>query len=121
SLIDLGTGMWATIGILSALRERESTGKGSVVDTSLLEVALNWMTLPISGYLANGVVPVRQGSGLAEIVPYQVFSAKDGEMMVAAGNDGLFVKLCRVMHLPELLEDKRFATNPQRVVNKEAL
>lgn len=121
SLVDLGSGMWAAIGILAALRERDFTGKGAVVNTSLLETALNWLTLAISGYLANGEVPQRQGSGLAEIVPYQVFAAQDGEMMVAAGNDGLFKKLCEVMGLNHLVEDPRFSTNPQRVRNKPAL
>jgi len=109
------------IGILAALQERGRTGRGGVVDTSLYETTLAWMTLPISAYLANREVPQRYGSGVEQIVPYQAFAAADGHIMVAAGNDNLFRRLCTVIGRPALAEDSRFRTNGDRVVNRSAL
>ncbi|MGH7060549.1 MAG: CaiB/BaiF CoA transferase family protein, partial [Stellaceae bacterium] len=80
SIVDLATGMWAAIGILAALQERARTGRGGVVDTSLYETALGWMTIPIAAYLANGEMPARFGSGVEMIVPYQAFAAADGHI-----------------------------------------
>jgi crotonobetainyl-CoA:carnitine CoA-transferase CaiB-like acyl-CoA transferase len=121
SIIDMATAMWAVIGILAALQERRHTGRGGVVDTSLYETTLAWMTLPISAYLANGEVPKRYGSGVEQIVPYQAFVAADGHIMVAAGNDNLFRRLCTAIGRPGLAEDPRFRTNSDRVVNRGAL
>ena len=121
SIVDLATGMWAVIGILAALAERSKTGRGGIVDTSLYESALAWMTIPIAAFLVDGKPPTRQGSGVEMIVPYQAFAAADGYLMVAAGNDNLFRRLCRVIARPELAEDERFRTNKERVVNRAAL
>jgi crotonobetainyl-CoA:carnitine CoA-transferase CaiB-like acyl-CoA transferase len=121
SIIDIATAMWAVIGILAALQERRHTGRGGVVDTSLYETTLAWMTLPISAYLANGEVPKRYGSGVEQIVPYQALAAADGHIMVAAGNDNLFRRLCTAIGRPGLTEDPRFRTNSDRVVNRGAL
>ena len=121
SIIDIATGMWSVIGILAALQERRRTGRGGVVDTSLYETTLAWMTLPISAYLANGEIPTRHGSGIEQIVPYQAFETADGFMMVAAGNDNLFRRLCAALDRPGLAEDPRFRTNSDRVVNRHAL
>jgi crotonobetainyl-CoA:carnitine CoA-transferase CaiB-like acyl-CoA transferase len=121
SIVDLATGMWAVIGILSALAERRRTGIGGVIDTSLYESALAWMTIPIAAYLVDRKIPARQGSGVEMIVPYQAFSAADGYLMVAAGNDNLFRRLCDVIARPELARDPRFRTNKDRVVNRGAL
>jgi len=121
SIIDIATGMWAVIGILAALQERRHTGRGGVVDASLYETTLAWMTLPLTAYLANGEVPTRQGSGIQQIVPYQAFAAADGHLMVAAGNDNLFRRLCAALARPGLAEDRRFRTNSDRVVNRRAL
>jgi crotonobetainyl-CoA:carnitine CoA-transferase CaiB-like acyl-CoA transferase len=121
SIIDIATGMWAVIGILAALAERRHTGKGGIVDTSLYETALAWMSLPLSAYLADGEVPARHGSGVAMIVPYQAFAAADGDIMVAAGNDNLFRRLGAALGLPELAADPRFRTNADRVANRAAL
>jgi len=121
SIIDMATAMWAVIGILAALQERRHTGRGGVVDTSLYETTLAWMTLPISAYLANGEMPKRYGSGVEQIVPYQAFAAADGHIMVAAGNDNLFRRLCAAIGRPGLAEDPRFRTNSDRVVNRGAL
>src|SRR5438067_13655733 len=78
SIIDMGAAMWAVIGILAALQERGRTGRGGVVDTSLLETGLAWMTILLPSYMANGQLPVRQGSGVDMIVPYQAFAGSDG-------------------------------------------
>jgi crotonobetainyl-CoA:carnitine CoA-transferase CaiB-like acyl-CoA transferase len=121
SIIDIATAMWAVIGILAALQERGRTGRGGSIDTSLYETTLAWMTLPISTYLANGEVPRRYGSGVEWIVPYQAFAAADGDIMVAAGNDNLFRRLCDAIGRSGLAEDPRFRTNSDRVVNREAL
>jgi crotonobetainyl-CoA:carnitine CoA-transferase CaiB-like acyl-CoA transferase len=121
SIIDMATAMWAVIGILAALQERGRTGRGGIVDTSLFETTLAWMTLPMSAYLANGEVPKRYGSGIEQIVPYQAFAAGDGYIMVSAGNDNLFRRLCGAIGRPELTEDARFRTNRDRVVNRQAL
>ena len=121
SIIDIATGMWSVIGILAALQERQRTGHGGVVDTSLYETTLAWMTLPISAYLANGEIPTRHGSGIEQIVPYQAFETVDGFMMVAAGNDNLFRRLCTTIERPGLAEEARFRTNAERVVNRGEL
>jgi crotonobetainyl-CoA:carnitine CoA-transferase CaiB-like acyl-CoA transferase len=121
SIIDIATGMWSVIGILAALQERQRTGRGGVVDTSLYETTLGWMTLPISAYLANGEIPKRHGSGIEQIVPYQAFETADGHMMVAAGNDNLFRRLCAAIGRPGLAEEPRFRTNAERVVNRREL
>lgn len=121
SIMDMALGMWAAIGILAAITERARTGSGGLIDTSLYETSLAWMTVPLSAYLCSGQMPVRAGSGVREIVPYRVFAAADGYMMVAAGNDGLFQRLCGAMGHPELAEDARFRTNADRVVNVHAL
>jgi crotonobetainyl-CoA:carnitine CoA-transferase CaiB-like acyl-CoA transferase len=121
SIIDIATGLWATVGILSALRERDRTGRGGVVDASLFETTLAWMTLPIVTYLANREVPKRFGSGIEQIVPYQAFAAADGHIMVAAGNDNLFRRLASAIGRPGLAEDARFRTNADRVANRAAL
>jgi crotonobetainyl-CoA:carnitine CoA-transferase CaiB-like acyl-CoA transferase len=121
SIVDLATGMWAVIGILAALAERRQTGRGGVVDASLYESALAWMTIPIAAHLVDRKIPARQGSGVEMIVPYQAFAAADGYLMVAAGNDNLFRRLCGVVARPDLAEDPRFRSNKDRVVNRAAL
>ena len=121
SIIDLATGMWAAIGVLAALQERRRTGRGGVVDTSLYETALGWMTIPIAAHLVSGEIPERHGSGVDMIVPYQAFAAADGHIMVAAGNDNLFRRLAAAIGRPSLAEDPRFAANKDRVVNRHML
>jgi crotonobetainyl-CoA:carnitine CoA-transferase CaiB-like acyl-CoA transferase len=121
SIIDIATGLWAAIGILAALRERDRTGRGGIVDASLFETTLAWMTLPIATYLANGEIPKRFGSGIEQIVPYQAFAASDGHIMVAAGNDNLFRRLAAAIGRPGLADDARFRSNADRVGNRAAL
>jgi crotonobetainyl-CoA:carnitine CoA-transferase CaiB-like acyl-CoA transferase len=121
SIIDIATGMWAVIGILAALQERAKSGRGGIIDTSLYETALAWMTIPLAAYLVNGQIPARCGSGVEMIVPYQAFAAADGHIMVAAGNDNLFRRLAAAIGRASLADDPRFCTNRDRVVNREAL
>jgi crotonobetainyl-CoA:carnitine CoA-transferase CaiB-like acyl-CoA transferase len=91
------------------------------VSTSLYETGLAWMTVPLAGYAASGEVRKPYGSGTAEIVPYQAFETSDGWLMIAAGNDNLFRKLCGALGLGPLAADPAFATNAARVVNRERL
>jgi crotonobetainyl-CoA:carnitine CoA-transferase CaiB-like acyl-CoA transferase len=121
SLIDMGTGLWAAIGVLAALLERERTGVGAVVDTSLYETALGYVGYHLVGFLADGTVPRPQGTVFPMVAPYQVLPTRDGELMVGGGNDRLFAALCSALDLPELVADERFRTNPDRVANRENL
>lgn len=121
SIVDMGTGMWAVIGILSALHTRRDTGRGSVVDVSLFETAASYVSLFAAQYQASGVLPLRQGSGANGIVPYRAYATRDGELVVAAPSDGLFRELARVLGRPEWNDDARFASNPQRVAHQAEL
>ncbi len=121
SLIDQGTGTWAALGILAAVLERETTGAGRLVDVSLYETSLGYIGYHLAGYLADGTVPSGHGTGFPTIAPYEVIRTRDGELMVAAGNDRLFILLCGVLGAHDLSVDPRFRTNPDRVANREAL
>jgi crotonobetainyl-CoA:carnitine CoA-transferase CaiB-like acyl-CoA transferase len=121
SLIDMGTGMWSALGIVAALLDRERTGEGALVDTSLYETALSYIGYHLVGYLADGTVPTGQGTVFPMVAPYQVFPTRDGELMIAGGNDRLFSLVCDVLDMSELVSDARFLTNPDRVRNREEL
>jgi crotonobetainyl-CoA:carnitine CoA-transferase CaiB-like acyl-CoA transferase len=114
SLVDQGTGLWAALGILAALY----AGGGRTVDVSLFETAVALLPYQVTGYLAHGEVPGRHGTAFPLIAPYQVFRVRDGELMIAAANDGLFARLCDAL---ELANDPRFATNPARVQRRDEL
>jgi crotonobetainyl-CoA:carnitine CoA-transferase CaiB-like acyl-CoA transferase len=121
SITDMAAGMWAAIGIQAALRQRDATGEGCVVDTSLFETALGWLSIQFASYDASGVVPRKEGSGLSMMTPYQAFETNDSHVMVAAGNDNTFGKLCHALERPELVRDSRFTLNKARVANRPAL
>jgi crotonobetainyl-CoA:carnitine CoA-transferase CaiB-like acyl-CoA transferase len=121
SLIDFGTGVWAALGVLAALYERNTTGTGRTVDVSLYETALSLLSYQLVGYLGTGEIPGREGSAFAQIAPYQVFATRDGELMIVAGNDKLFRELCRVLGIGEITTDARFVTNPDRVRHRAEL
>jgi crotonobetainyl-CoA:carnitine CoA-transferase CaiB-like acyl-CoA transferase len=121
SITDMASGLWAVIGILAACRERERTGVGGVVDTSLYETALGWLCVQYASFDASGVVPKKEGSGVAMMVPYQAFQSADSFLMVAAGNDNNFRRLCGAIDRMDLAEDVRFVTNKVRVANRVAL
>jgi len=118
SITDMAAGLWAVVGIQAALLERSRTGRGGVVDTSLFETALGSLTVQFASFIASGEVPKREGSGLAQMVPYQAFATSDSYVMLAAGNDNLFQKLCVALKHPDLATDPRFAMNKDRVANR---
>ena len=121
SIVDMGTGMWAVIGILSAMHARRDSGKGGIVDVSLFETAAGYVSLFAAQYQSSGVLPSRQGSGANGIVPYRAYATRDSELVVAAGSDGLFRTLARVLGHADWAEDARFVSNPQRVAHQDAL
>jgi crotonobetainyl-CoA:carnitine CoA-transferase CaiB-like acyl-CoA transferase len=121
SIVDMGTGMWAALGIVAGLRERDRTGRAVEVTTALFETALMWVSYQVMGYLATGEVPRAQGSGTAMIAPYQAFPTADGYAMIAAGSDSLFAKLAGALGAPALAADRRFADNPSRVRHRAEL
>ena len=121
SIIDMGTGMWCAVGILAALNRRAATGVGCVVDASLYETALGWMTIPTSMVQVDGRNPEKQGSGARGLAPYQAYQCADGYLVIAAPNDRLFAKLAAVLGHPEWPGDPRFDTNQNRYQHLEAL
>jgi crotonobetainyl-CoA:carnitine CoA-transferase CaiB-like acyl-CoA transferase len=121
SIVDMGTGMWAALGIVAALRERDRTGRAVEVTTALFETALMWVSYHALAYFGSGEVPQPQGSGTAMIVPYQAFPTADGYAMIAAGSDALFRRLCDALGAGILAADARFVDNPSRVRHRLAL
>ncbi|PYN26011.1 MAG: carnitine dehydratase [Candidatus Rokuibacteriota bacterium] len=121
SIVDMGTGMWAALGVVAALRQRDAAGRAVEVTTALFETALMWVSYHAMGYLASGEVPQPQGSGTAMIAPYQAFPTADGFAMVGAGSDALFTRLVAALGCPELAADERFKDNPSRVSNRAPL
>ena len=121
SILDFGTGMWAAMGALGGLVHRQATGRGCVVDASLFETALGWLTGHFAGYRASGELPVRHRTGSRRLVVFQGFETKNGPIIIAAGNDRLFAKLAAVLGHPEWAADPRFATNAERNRNRDAL
>ena len=121
STADLGAAMWAAIGILAALHARHTTGRGEWIDISLLDGQIASLTYLAGGYFASGEVPRRYGSAHPSIVPYQALRTHDGHLMVAVGNDALWRRFAPMIGMPELVDDSRFATNPQRVANRVEL
>lgn len=115
SINDLGTGMWAAIGILAALVNRAKTGEGCLLQTSLFETALCWTGIPIANHLASGARPERMGSGHPSVVPYGTFPTATSPLIVAAGNDRLFERLAEALENPQWALDNRFARNDGRV------
>jgi crotonobetainyl-CoA:carnitine CoA-transferase CaiB-like acyl-CoA transferase len=121
SIVDLGSGMWGVIGILAALHRRTLTGEGCTIDGSLYETALAWMTIPIAGALASGSEPKRWGSDSPMLAPYKAYATRDGHVMIAAGNDNLFRKLCNTLGKSEWADDARFRVNADRLANRDLL
>jgi crotonobetainyl-CoA:carnitine CoA-transferase CaiB-like acyl-CoA transferase len=127
AVADLFTGMYATVGILAALRHAERTGEGQRVDMALLDTQVAMLANLGANYLVSGQVPGRAGNAHQNIVPYQVFevaAAPDGHkdhLILAVGNDGQFAKFCEVAGRPELATDPRFARNQDRVRNRAVL
>lgn len=121
AIVDVSAGLFAVIGILAALHHRQRTGQGQQIDIALYDAQLGWLANVASNYLLSGQPPQRYGNAHATIVPYQTFATADGHLMLAVGNDGQFHALCGAMAVEDLADDPRFATNPARVVNRDAL
>ncbi len=118
---DLMTGMYATVAILAAVAQRERTGTGQHIDLALLDTVVAMLANMNMNYLVSGKPPGRAGNAHQNIVPYQVFAAADGHVVIAVGNDGQYVKFCAVAGRPELATDARFAKNADRVRNRSVL
>ncbi|PVY81393.1 formyl-CoA transferase [Cupriavidus alkaliphilus] len=121
AISDLMTGQYATIAVLAALAHRDRTGEGQYIDMALLDVQVAMLANMNTNYLASGQAPRRWGNAHPNIVPYQTFQAADGWIIVAVGNDGQFRKFVTDGGMPGLADDPRFATNPQRVANRDVL
>ncbi|MCO1594693.1 CoA transferase [Micromonospora sp. RHAY321] len=121
SVFDVMAGLHASIGILAALHHRGATGKGQHVEVNLLSSALSGLVNHSSGYVAGGTVPFRMGNAHPSLFPYEPLPTADGELIVIAGNDGQFRKLCQVLDLPDLPDDPRFGRNQDRTANREQL
>lgn len=121
AILDMGAGMFAAFGIVTALMERLTSGQGQYLDISLLDTSVSWLSYMAHNYFATGENPKRLGSGHPSIVPYQAFKARDGRYLVAAvGNDRLWVRFCQVLRL-DIANDPRFLTNRERVLHREEL
>lgn len=119
SMVDMGTGMWLAIAVLGALRTRDEEGRGSRVSVSLYDTALAWNAYHIAGHIDTGAEPRPMGTELPMIAPYGAFDTQDGEVMIAAGNDNLFRRLCGALGLTDAAGDARFASNAARVAHRE--
>ncbi|MDA0240453.1 MAG: CaiB/BaiF CoA-transferase family protein [Proteobacteria bacterium] len=120
-IADLMAGMWAAVSINAALRHREVTGKGQHIDIGMLDTMAATLSIQGLNYLTSGVVPERLGNAHPNIVPYQVFSAADGDVVIAVGNDSQFKRFCDFAGVPELAVDDRYKTNDGRVRNRKIL
>lgn len=120
-VVDLATGLNATIGILIALQEREKSGLGQLVEVALFDCGLSILHPHSANFLASGKLPVRAGNAHPNITPYDTFETASGPVFLAVGSDAQFQKFCAVINRVELATDERFTTNPKRVTNREAL
>jgi crotonobetainyl-CoA:carnitine CoA-transferase CaiB-like acyl-CoA transferase len=121
SLIDIGSGVWAALGIVAALLERGEDGPGRDVGIALFDTALSLVGYQLAAALRSGVAPGRHGTAFPLIAPYEVFQTADGELMIAAANDRLFRLFVERLGLPELADDRRFMTNPDRLAHRDEL
>ena len=121
ALTDILTGLYATVGVLAALNQREQSGVGQHIDVALLDVQVACLANQAMNYLATGVSPKRLGNAHPNIVPYQDFPSADGNFILAVGNDGQFRKFCEVAGIAGLADDPRYATNKARVANRAEL
>ncbi len=120
-IADVMCGMYAATGILAALRHRDRTGEGQLIDLALVDSAMAWLINEGTSHLATGCDPVRRGNGHPSIVPYQVYGSADGHVIVAVGNDGQFARFCEFLDMPGLATHPDYATNPARLGNRVAL
>ncbi len=120
AVADICAGMYAAFGILAALRARERTGRGQLVDAALFDGQISWLTYNAGSYFATGQNPRRLGNAHPSIVPYQAFRTADGYVNVAVGSEAIWRRFSAAV-APELVDDRRFATNRDRVASRQAL
>ena len=120
-IADVMCGMYATVGMLAALRHAEATGEGQHIDLALVDSQMAWLVNQGTNYLVSGESPTRRGNGHPNIVPYSVFPTGDGHIILAVGNDSQFQAFCTAMERADLGSDARFATNPLRITYRDAL
>jgi crotonobetainyl-CoA:carnitine CoA-transferase CaiB-like acyl-CoA transferase len=118
---DIMTGMYAAVSILAALRYKDDTGKGQHIDLGLLDVQVGWLYNQGLNYLTGGEVPERLGTAHPNTVPYQAFETADGHIIMAANNDEQFRRFCELVERLDLIDDPRFATNPERIRNRDVV
>ncbi len=121
ALVDVLAGLFASVGILAALNHRHATGEGQLIEVDLLSSLLASLVNQASSYTVAGVVPTRMGNEHPSIAPYADFQTGEGRLVLAVGTDRQFQSLCEVIGAPALAQDPRFATNPDRVANRDAL
>ncbi len=121
SISDIIAGMYTAIGVLAALAYRNKTGKGQKVDVAMLDTQVSILENAVARYMATGVSPKPLGNRHPSIIPFEDFETKDGSIMIAAGNDVLWGKLCNALGVPELIDDERFKTNPLRGENYDEM
>ena len=115
AMADIMTGMYSTVAILAALRHRDKTGEGQLIDMALFDTQVAWLGNQAQAYLTSGEIPPRLGNAHSSVVPYQVFASADGHIVLAIGNDGQFRKFCAFAGDSPLANDPRFASNASRV------
>jgi crotonobetainyl-CoA:carnitine CoA-transferase CaiB-like acyl-CoA transferase len=120
-IADVMCGMYATVGILAALRHRDRTGEGQYIDLALYDAQVAWLINAATNHLVSGRIPARIGNRHPNIAPYQTFATANGDIAIAVGNDQQFARFCAAIGVPELVHDARFARNRDRVVNIDAL
>jgi crotonobetainyl-CoA:carnitine CoA-transferase CaiB-like acyl-CoA transferase len=120
AIADLMTGMYSTVGILAALHESRTSGLGQHIDMALLDSQIAWLANQNMNYLIGGEVPQRMGNAHPNVMPYQTFRTRDGDIILAVGNDGQFRRFCEAAGIPEVGADPRFATNALRLANRRA-
>lgn len=121
SVLDVGGGMWLAIGILAAIVERNKSGKGTLVETSLFETGATWVSYHLSAEQLSGLPSVRSGSGHPTFSPYGIFTTGEGAICIGVGSDNIFKKLCTLIAREDLISDPRFITNADRVSNRKIL
>jgi crotonobetainyl-CoA:carnitine CoA-transferase CaiB-like acyl-CoA transferase len=121
AVTDIVTGMYASVAILAALTERSRSGLGQHLDIALLDCHVALLANQNSNFFTSGLAPQRAGNAHQNVVPYQVFAAADGHLIVATGNDSQYRAYCRAIGAPELAEDERFIDNRRRVINRDVL
>ncbi len=120
-IADVMCGMYATIGVLAALRHRDQTGEGQHIDLALVDAQMAWLVNEGTNFLTSGQVPKRRGNAHPNIVPYDVFEASDGHVIIAVGNDSQFQRFCSALDRDDLSKDPRFQTNTDRIANRNQL